>query len=79
MARRIADLWGKNDVIAAWDHMCFPVRTREDEDAIKLKEQAIRDSVDALHDAKDAELLLAISSSDDAADKFVIDSVRGCQ
>ena len=79
MARRIADLWGKNDVIAAWDHMCFPVRTREDEDAIKLKEQAIRDSVDALHDAKDAELLLAISSSDDATDKFVIDGVSGCQ
>ena len=63
MARRITDLWGKNDVVAAWDHMCFPVRTKEDEDLIKLKEKAIRDSVDAVHDARDAELLRNLTVS----------------
>ena len=47
MARKASDLWGKNAVISAWDQMCLPIRTREDEDAIALKEQAIRDRVDA--------------------------------
>ena len=49
MARKVSDLWGKNDVIAAWDHMCLPVRTREDELLITEKENAIRESVDNAH------------------------------
>lgn len=28
MARRQADLWGKNDVLAAWDHMQIPVHSK---------------------------------------------------
>lgn len=52
MARKVSDLWGKNDVISAWDHMCLPIRTREDEDVIAMKEQAIRDRVDAEAEAE---------------------------
>ena len=52
MARKVSDLWGKNDVISAWDQMCLPIRTREDEDAIALKEKAIRDRVDAEAEAE---------------------------
>ena len=48
MSRRVTDLWGKNAVIAAWDQMCLPVRTCEDEEAIAMKENAIRGAVDAL-------------------------------
>lgn len=46
MARRVTDLWGKNDVIAAWDQMCLPIRTREDEELIALRENSIRAAVD---------------------------------
>ena len=48
MARRVTDLWGKNDIIAAWDQMCLPIRTREDEEEIAKKENALRAAVDLL-------------------------------
>jgi ribonuclease Z len=48
MARRVTDLWGKNDIIAAWDQMCLPIRTREDEEEIAKKENELRAAVDLL-------------------------------
>lgn len=48
MSRKVTDLWGKNAVIAAWDQMCLPVRTREDEELITGREDAMRKSADAL-------------------------------
>ena len=32
MARSTADLWGPNDVIAAWDHLIYPVAQTDDHD-----------------------------------------------
>jgi ribonuclease Z len=46
MARKEGNLWGKNDVIAAWDQMNFPIRSREQEDDIRKKENQYRAEID---------------------------------
>ena len=53
MSRRVTGLWGKNAVIAAWDQMCIPVRTREDEMVISKKENAVRKAANTLAEQKE--------------------------
>ena len=46
-ARKASGLWGRNDVIAAWDQMALPVRNKEDEDKIRDWEAAAADKAHA--------------------------------
>lgn len=46
-ARKASGLWGRNDVIAAWDQMALPVRNKEDEDEVRDREQTAADKAHA--------------------------------